>query len=94
MSVLFGSYGEPMANAAFNGSSPTHSDKSAYLSVKDAANYLGMSIWLVYGLIHDQNGFPFITIKTRNQERPTYRIPKKEFLAWIKRNEGQSTCTS
>jgi excisionase family DNA binding protein len=79
-------------NTALNGSSPTRSEKSAFLSVKDAANYLGVSIFFIYKQLHSENGPPFI--KIGEADRKTIRIPKKEFLAWIKRNEGQSTCTS
>jgi hypothetical protein len=68
--------------------------EAAYFSVKEAAEYFGFSIFFVYSLLKIPNGPPYLKITTNKKMRPTIRIPKKEFMAWIQRYEGQSKCTS
>jgi hypothetical protein len=68
--------------------------EAAYFSVREAAEYFGFSIFFVYSLLKIPNGPPYLKITTNKKMRPTIRIPKKEFLAWIQRYEGQPKCTS
>jgi Helix-turn-helix domain len=63
------------------------SDKSAYLSVRDAATYLGVSIYFVYRLLGDVDGPPHVELAVLKKARPMIRIPKKEFFEWVKKNE-------
>ena len=76
-----------MQNPAQNGSSPTRSSYSAYFSIKDAANYLGVTVNVIYQLLKDDSGPPHLKIATNKKKRPIIRIPKKEFFAWAKQNE-------
>jgi excisionase family DNA binding protein len=66
--------------------SPTQSNKSAYFSIKDAANHLGVHVNTVYALIK-QAQIPYLKISEQRKVRPLMRIPKKEFFAWLKQNE-------
>ena len=71
-----------MSHPDLNGQTTTQSNRSAYLSIKDVANYLGVSVKTVHRLIEDFN-LPSFKI---NGHR-LLRVPKKEFFAWIKQNE-------
>lgn len=57
-----------------------------FISVKEAATFLGCSVYLLYDAIHTRPpaGLPHKTITTENSKRITYRIPKREFLEWAK----------
>lgn len=70
-----------------HGTSPTQSDKSAYFTVKDAANHVGVSIYTIYRWFN--SGLPHVRIHSDKKLKPLIRIPKKDFLAWIKQNEEQ-----
>jgi excisionase family DNA binding protein len=65
--------------------SPTLSEKSNYLTVKDAANYLGISLGTTYNLLNA--GLPHVRIETNKKIKPLIRIPKQEFLKWLKARE-------
>ena len=71
-----------MSNTDLNGQTTTQSNRSAYMSIKDVANYLGVSVKTVHCLIKDSR-LPSLKI---NGHR-LLRIPKKEFFAWIKQHE-------
>ena len=73
---------------------PTLSSESSYFSVKDAANYLGVNIIVIYQMLKDSDGPPHIRIKNRKKIKPLIRIPKKEFIDWIKQREEKSCTTS
>lgn len=77
-----------MQNSAQTNATPTLSAKAAYFSVKDAANYLGVGIGVIYQIIKDPDGPPHLRIKTRKKAKPLIRIPKKQFLAWVAQNES------
>ena len=77
-----------MQNTALKGSTPTLSSKSAYVSIKDAANYLGVSIWFIHRALKSKSGLPFVRMVTGDGTKPLIRIPKREFLDWIKQNEA------
>jgi len=67
---------------------PTLSEKSEFFSIKDAANYLGVNIGVIYQLLRNGDGPPHVRIKTNKKIKPLIRIPKKEFFNWIKQNEA------
>lgn len=77
-----------------NGSklSPTRSDRSAFFTVKDAANYLGISPYAIYSWFKRGKGPPHIKIRcsekdNSNSNRYLIRIPKEKFIDWIAQNE-------
>ena len=72
-----------------NGKPFTHSNGSAYLSIKDAAVHLGVSIQFIYKILKSKNGPPHVRLKTDTGTHPIIRIPKKGFDDWVKQNEAQ-----
>ena len=69
-------------------STPTQSSRSEYFTVKDAANYLGISHMTFYRWLYEPNGPPFLKICVKKNIRPLIRIPKKKFFNWIKTTEA------
>ena len=67
--------------------SSNQSSKASYFTVKDAANYLSVSIFTFYRLLKEPDGPPHLKIMTNKKKKPTIRISKKDFLLWIKQNE-------
>lgn len=51
-----------------------------FITVKDAANFMGCSIDLIYDAIAEKTLPAKEMIKKR--KRPTWRIPKNQFLKW------------
>jgi hypothetical protein len=86
MAVVFASCSGIMQNG--HDLTSTQSNRSEYFTVKDAANYLGISHFTLYRLLHEPDGPPFLKIETQKKLRPLIRIPKKKFFNWIKSNEG------
>lgn len=62
--------------------------RSGYLTPKDVANFLGLSLTTTYRLLHSKKGPPRLKIPGAKQMRPTYRISKDAFFIWIKQNES------
>ena len=71
-----------------NGKPFTHSNGSAYLSIKDAAVHLGVGVQFIYKILKTKNGPPHVRLKTGTGTHPIIRIPKKEFLDWVTANEA------
>jgi excisionase family DNA binding protein len=63
------------------------SSRSAYLTPKAVANYLGISMTTMYRMLNANNGLPRLKILNGKEIKPTYLIPKKGFFTWIKQNE-------
>ena len=56
-----------------------------FITAKDAAVFLGVSVDLIYDWIHDRtSGFPVKKFNATKQK--TYRIPKQKFLIWVEKD--------
>ena len=69
-------------------------EERQFISVKEAATYLGCSIWFIHGLIYKHRDFPFKRIMVRSgheRTRSMYRIPKDAFLKWAHNYENKET---